>query len=207
MAKAWVLIFQSIVLMSALVAVEPAACVTVEGIAVADNVTVGGQKLVLNGAGHRKRSYFKTDVSAIYATQSFRSLEALNKLPGAKRIHLSVLKNISGSVTSRYFLNDFKLVATDAEFRQLVTEIGLIGSMYGGVSMVRKGDVVTCDWIPGKGMVVSLNGEAMLPAPDASAYINNELLFQIFLRIYAGSGVPDELRFNLLGLSQSMLDR
>ena len=176
----------------------------VDGVTLADTAVVGGQKLQLNGAGFRKRGYFKTDVSAIYTAQPANSLEALTKMPGAKRIHLYLLKDIPGATISRYFISDFKLVSTEAEFKQLINEIGLVGAMYGSVGQVRRGDVVTGDWIPGKGFTVAVNGKTLPPSPDASPYINSELLFQIFLRMYVGPAVPEELRLNLLGLSKSM---
>lgn len=177
---------------------------TVEGFTLPATADVGGQKLVLNGVGFRKRGYFKTDVSGIYLTQATHSFDAMVKMPGAKRIYLHVLRDIPGPVISRYFINDFKLVSTTEEFKQLINEVGTVGQMYGTVVQVHKGDTVTGDWIPGRGFTVTVNGKQLSPGPEQSPYINSQLLYDIFLRMYAGPGVPSELRQNLLGESQSM---
>jgi len=177
---------------------------TVEGIDLPDTPVVGGQKLILNGAGFRKRGYFKTDVQGIYLSDRRTSLEAVYKLPGAKRILINVLKDIPGPTISRYFISDFKAVATEAEFKSLINEIGQIGNVYGSVHKVSRGDQVAIDWVPGKGIVCLFNGKPMTLDDNGAIYMNNELMFQIFMRIYVGPAVPDELRLNLLGLSKSM---
>lgn len=194
--------------MSALALVMPvwAHALEVEGVQVEETATVGGQKLVLNGAGFRKRGYFKTDVQAVYVPEKKTSLEGLTKQAGAKRIMIYVLKDIPGATISRYFVGDFKLVTTDAEFKQLINEIGVIGSVYGGLHKVSKGDVVNIDWVPGKGIATLFNGKP-ITLENGATYLNTpnaELMYQIFLRIYTGPAVPEELRLNLLGLSKSM---
>lgn len=183
-----------------------AGTVEVEGVPVNDTAVVAGQQLVLNGAGFHKRGYFKAYVTGLYVPEKRSSLEAINKLSGPKRIHLHLLREIPGSTISKYFLNDFRLVATDAEFRSLINEVGAVGAIYSALPRVVKGDVFWLDWVPGKGMLVSQNGKPItqgLYTPYLTTP-NNELLYRIFLRIYAGAAVPEELRGNLLGQSASM---
>lgn len=183
-----------------------AGTVEVEGVPVNDTAVVAGQQLVLNGAGFHKRGYFKAYVTGLYVPEKRSSLEAINKLSGPKRIHLHVLREIPGSTISKYFLNDFRLVATDAEFRSLINEVGSVGAIYSALPRVVKGDVFWLDWVPGKGMLVSQNGKPLVQGlyTPYLATANNELMYQIFLRIYAGAAVPEELRDNLLGQSTSM---
>lgn len=182
-----------------------ASALVVEGVELDDTVTVGGQKLVLNGAGFRKRGYFKTDVQAIYLSEKCTTVECIYKNKGAKRIFIHVLKDIPGPTISRYFLGDFKLVTTDTEFKSLINEIGQIGQIYAGLHKVNKGDQVAIDWVPGKGITTLFNGRALvLNDSPTGTFMPSELMYQIFLRIYAGPAVPEELRLNLLGLSKSM---
>lgn len=194
--------------MSALALAMPvwAHALEVESVQLDDAVTVGGQKLVLNGAGFRKRGYFKTDVQAVYVGKKETTLEGLVKQPGPKRITIYVLKEIPGATISRYFVGDFKLVTTDAEFKALINEIGIIGSVYGGLHKVNKGDIVNIDWVPGKGIMTLFNGKPIVleNGQNSMNTPNAELMYQIFLRIYTGPAVPEELRLNLLGLSKSM---
>ena len=180
------------------------ATVDVSGVQLEETVTVGGTPLALNGAGYRKRGYFKVDVTALYTAQKVNSVEALEKLPGAKRLELVIQQDISGSQASRYFLIDFEASATPAEFAQLINEVSEIGGIYSALPKIKKGDVVAIDVIPGKGAMASLNGTPLVPHGATTPYFNNDLLEKIFLRMYVAGKTPAELHDNLLGLSNSM---
>lgn len=177
----------------------------VDGIAVEDGYQIEGNKVVLNGVGLRKRAFFRTDVTAIYLAEKRSTLEGIETLPGAKRIQLTLLRDIPGSIIARYFVSDFEQVATKDEFKQLINEVGAIGSIYGTIHHVSKGDIVNIDWVPGKGITSTLNGRT-LTLPGQPPYLNNELMYRIFMRMYVGAKTPEELRANLLGVSRSMRD-
>jgi hypothetical protein len=182
------------------------ASVDIAGVSLDEAVTVGGVPLVLNGAGFRKRGYFKIDVTSLYTQQKFTSLEALEKSTGTKRLQLVIQQDITGSQASRYFLIDFEASATPAEFGQLINEVSLIGNIYSALPKIKKGDVVTLDWIPGKGMIAMLNGAILVPHGAATPYMNSELLQHVMFRMYIAGKTPAELHDNLLGLSYSMRD-
>ena len=183
------------------------ASVDVSGVPLEDTVTVGGQQLHLNGAGFRKRGYFKIDVTALYLQQKATTLEAVENAPGAKRLELVIQQDLTGSQASRYFLIDFEASATPAEFAKLITEVSQVGDIYSALPKIKKGDVVTMDWIPGKGLIATLNGANLTPHGATSPYMNSELLAKVMLRMYVGGKTPQELHDNLLGLSSSMRDK
>ena len=183
------------------------ANVDVSGVSLDDTVTVGGVPLHLNGAGYRKRGYFKIDVTAVYLQQKLTSLEAIEASPGVKRVQLVIQQDVTGSQASRYFLIDFEASATPAEFAKLITEVSQVGDIYSSLPKIKKGDIVTMDWIPGKGLVATLNGTQLQAHGTASPYINSELLAKVMLRMYIGGKTPAELHDNLLGLSNSMRDK
>ncbi len=183
------------------------ANVDVSGVSLDDNITVGGVPLHLNGAGYRKRGYFKIDVTAVYLQQKQTSLEAIENTPGVKRVQLVIQQDVTGSQASRYFLIDFEASATPAEFAKLITEVSQVGDIYSSLPKIKKGDVVTMDWIPGKGLIATLNGNQLTPHGAPSPYINSELLAKVMLRMYIGGKTPAELHDNLLGLSNSMRDK
>jgi hypothetical protein len=168
--------------------------VELEGMQVPAGITMDGLKLTLNGASVRKRSYFKPDVVALYLTNKVSNLEDAMRMPGPKKVRVWVLREFSGSVISRFFLGDFKQVATDTEFKQLINEIGQIGAIYGAVPRVFKGDVVDIDWTPGKGLTSTLNGKLLSPTP-----INSEKMYEMTLRIIAGAAAAPDMRESLLG--------
>jgi hypothetical protein len=178
----------------------------VEGVPIEDSYLVDGGKLVLNGAGIRKRAYFKTDVSSVYLTEPRNTPEGIESAPGPKRLQLVLVRDIPGSAISRYFIVDFKAVATDAEFKQLINEIGLLGEIYSKIRQVNKGDVINIDWTPGKGVHSTINGKPLMVSGNATPYLNNELLYRVMLRMYIKASGSPEMRDNLLGKSRSMLN-
>ena len=183
------------------------AAVDVSGVALEETVTVAGVPLKLNGAGFRKRGYFKIDVTAVYLQQKATTLDAVENLPGVKRVQLVIQQDVTGSQASRYFLIDFEASATPAEFAKLITEVSQVGDIYSSLPKIKKGDVVTMDWVPGKGLIATLNGNQLTPHGAASPYMNSELLAKVMLRMYIGGKTPAELHDNLLGLSNSMRDK
>jgi hypothetical protein len=163
-----------------------------EGVAIDDSATVAGSKLVLNGASVQKRGFFKTNTCALYLTEKRHTLEDIVKLPGPKRVHLVMLRDVKGFLIARQFLTDFSASATEAEANALSKEVELIAAGYARIEMLHKGDVVVIDWIPGQGIVSTLNGQPMGPAHD------NELLWDVSLRPVMGKQAPRELREQLL---------
>jgi Chalcone isomerase-like len=184
-----------------------AASVELEGVQLEESITAYGQKLVLNGAAVRKRGYFKADVTALYLPEKRTTPDAIFKLNGIRRIQLNILREFTSSTISRIFISDFKQNSTDAEFKQLINEISQVGAAYSAVKRVSKGDVVNLDWVPGKGWMCYINGKQLMVDPGATGSvsnnaINNELAYQIYLRMYIGSAAPEELRNGLLGLTR-----
>jgi hypothetical protein len=174
------------------------ASVEIEGVQLDDTATVGGTRLVLNGAGVRKRGYFKTDVTALYLPERRNTADAVYKANGVRRLVLVLLRDIPSATISRYFVGDFKQVATDAEFKQVINEVGIMGQVYGNLARVSKGDVVVIDWVPGVGLSSTLNGK-----PMSDKTIKSELFYEIYMRMYLSPSVPEDFRNALLGVSKA----
>jgi hypothetical protein len=179
-----------------------AANVELEGVELADSVMAYGQKLVLNGAGVRRRGYFKADVTALYLPEKRTTPDAIYKLNGVRRIQLNILREFTSSTITRIFLSDFKQSATEEEFKKLIGPIGIIGGAYANVKRVSKGDVVNLDWAPGIGWMATHNGKPLVGDGTGPISIKDELAYQIYLRMYIGQAAPEELRNGLLGLTR-----
>lgn len=178
------------------------AAVELEGVEIEENIVAHGKKLVLNGIGLRRRGYFKADVTALYLPERRTTAEAIMRLDGIRRIQLNLLREFTSSTISRIFIADFKQVATDEEFKQLIGVISQIGAAYSGVKRVVKGDVVDLDWVPGRGWMAEHNGKQLQAEAGGDVAINNELAYQIYMRMYIGPHAPQELRNGLLGLTR-----
>ena len=176
--------------------------ISLEGVDLASTVTAYGQRLVLNGAGVRKRGYFKADVTALYLPEKTTSPDAIYKLDGVRRIQLNILRRFTSSTMSRIFLADFKETATEEEFKRLIGPIGQIGAAYANVAEVVKGDVVNLDWVPGRGWLATHNGRSLNEVDGRPLMIKDELAYQIYMRMYIGPDAPADLRNALLGLKR-----
>ncbi len=183
-------------------AIAAPAAVELEGVELPETVTAYGQKLVLNGAAVRKRGYFKADVTALYMPEKRTTAEAVMKLNGIRRLQLNILREFTSSTISRIFLADFKQAASEEEFKKLIEVIGQVGAAYSNVKRVVRGDIVNLDWVPGKGWMASHNGKQLTGDGSGSLSINNELAYQVYLRMYIGAAAPEDLRNGLLGLTR-----
>lgn len=173
----------------------PVQAAKAEGIELTDSVLAHGHRLVLNGVGVRKRGYFKSNLVALYLPEKMSKVEAVMRLDGPRRIQLHLLRDFTTSTIARIFVADFKQAATEAEFKQLINEVAEIGAIYSNIKRVENGDVVNIDWVPNVGVVTTYNDQPLNNKP-----INNELVYRIYLRMYLGKGMTEEVRSSLLGL-------
>lgn len=189
---AWTAVVLSVGLQSAQAAVD------LEGVHFDDSISMGGTQLTLNGAAVQKRGYFKTIVVGLYGQTKRRSLEEMqaNRMKEYSRFSIVMLRDIPSSMLSRYFISDFKQAASEAEFKQVIDEVGRVGQIYGNLSSLHKGDIVNIDTTPGKGSVITVNGRVVGTMPP------NPLYADIFLRMYLGAHIPQDFRDGLLGLSK-----
>ena len=174
------------------------AVIEAEGVSIDESVVINGQKLVLNGYGVRKRGYFKTELTALYLPQRTNSAEVVYKTNAPRYVRQTILRDLPAAVASRFFIREFTMDATEAEAKQLVTELGAIGGLYGNINRINKGDVVELFWNPGQGMNGKYNGKWF-----DERYITNPLWWAVYMRGFVGPNVAESFRNGILGLNGS----
>jgi hypothetical protein len=168
------------------------AAAEVEGFLVEDAIVEDGARLVLNGIAVHKRGYFKTELAALYLPERTQSPEVVYRTNGVRVLRRTILRDVPMSTAS-----DFKVVATEAEFKQLIGEIGALGSIYGSIPKVSRGDVIDTIWLPNKGMYGRFNGKRL-----SEQYTKNDLFWQVYMRMYVGAAAQESFRNGLLGISK-----
>lgn len=168
----------------------PAAAVEVAGVKVADAATVGAQALVLNGAGIRTRIIFKVYVGALYLAQKRATAAEALAQNGAKRVSLTLLRDLSAQQLSEAFDKGIEANNGAAEIEALKPRIAQLLALF---SDGREGDVILIDYLPGSGTAVTLSG-----APQGKP-IPGENFYRALLRIWLGDKPVDE------DLKQAML--
>lgn len=181
-------------LLCAVALAAPVAAVEVEGVKLDDSVKVAGKELKLNGAGVRVRAVFKVYVMGLYLGDKKKTPADVLAAEGPRRFTLVMLRDVSGADLGEAFMAGLNKNSDKAEKSKLVNQMAKFGEFFSTVEMIKKGDVLTSDWVPGSGTVLTLNGKAMGEAlPDIAFY-------NAILKIWLGEKPADsDLKPALLG--------
>jgi len=153
-------LFQTLLLLVALLFNAGAGAVTVvNGIKVEDSISVGGAPLQLNGAGTRYKAIFKVYVASLHTSKKVASLDELIAAPGPKRLTMTFLREIEAGPFGKLLTRGVEDNNTKAEMSKLVPGLIRMGDIFTVNKLLVPGDVITIDWIPGTGMVVTAKGK------------------------------------------------
>ena len=154
---------------------------------------VGGQNLQLNGAGIARRLVFKVYAMGLYLPDRTQRTDAVLATAGARRMTIVPLRDIGGDDFCEAVVRDLSAERfASAEVRaHLLALADMIGQRPGGL---RRGEVLTLDWVPGVGAVVALNGKPLAPP------LRNRAVYDALLMVWLGEKPTDPaLKAKLLG--------
>ncbi len=163
------------------------------GVAVADSVQVGGQTLVLNGAGIRTKFFFKIYVGALYLPQKQTSGEAIIADEHPHRMALHILHELSSEKLFNAVKDAMEDNQTAAGMAALAEQMQQMGKIFDTVKMVKPGDVITLDYLPDSGTQISVNGTV---CGTISGVAFNRALLKIWL---GEKPIQADLKKELLG--------
>lgn len=171
-----------------------AAPVEVSGISLANPVELAGTRLLLNGAGIRYKAIFKVYVAALYLEKKAATPEEVFAAPGAKRISITMLREIDSNELGKGFTKAFEENAPRTEMSRLIPGLLKMSQVFSDQKKMLAGENFTIDWIPGTGTVVSVKGE-----PQGKP-IREVEFYNAMLRIWLGTKPADwKLKEELLG--------
>lgn len=175
-----------------------AQAVEVAGIKLDETVHVANTDLKLNGAGIRYKAIFKVYVAGLYLKDKKATVPEILAEPGPRRVTLVMLRDLSNEDFGRGFMAGIHQNTDKNEKAKLTSQFLRFGLLFASVPELKKGDVMVCDWVPGVGTVVALNGKQMgEPYPDIA--FNNALL-----RIWLGDHPVDSgLKKAMIGAEES----
>ena len=156
---------------------------------------VGGQKLQLNGAGIRYKAIFKVYTAGLYTAAKATTPEGVIAAPGAKRLHIQMLRDIDGNDLGKLFTKGVEQNATREEFGKSINGVLRIAELFANKKNLNKGENFGLDWIPGTGTVIMLNDQPQGPP------IKEPEFFAAMMNIWLGKVPADyQLKDALLGL-------
>ena len=136
-----------------------AATQVIHGVKIEDSANVGGTTLQLNGAGTRYKGPFKVYVGDLYTAKKVGSLEELVAAPGPKRLTMTFLREIEAGPFGKLLTRGVEDNVSKTEMSKLVPGLIRMGDIFTVNKLLVPGDVITIDWIPGTGMVVTAKGK------------------------------------------------
>lgn len=152
----------------------PAVAVEIGGVKVDDVTTVAGKELKLNGAGMRQILVIKVYAIGMYLPEKKEMTTAdVMALPADKprRIALHIQREINSDEFGQLFITSMNKNSTKEEKAKVVNQTTKFGEMFAALEPVKKGDIVTLDWIPGQGTSSTLNGKKIGETlPDIAFY-------------------------------------
>ena len=170
----------------ALLAWSAAHAADIEGVRVADKVRVGdaGPELLLNGAGLRTRLVFKVYVGALYLQKKAGSAQAVIADPGAKRVALHMLRDLTAEQLFSALNDGLKANHEPGVLAKLEPQVKQLQGIFAAVKAAKTGDVILLDYAPGSGTRVTVNG-------DAKGVIPGEEFNRALLRVWLGDQPAD----------------
>jgi hypothetical protein len=169
-----------------------AQAIEVKGVKVDEIAQVGGNALVLNGAGVRTKMMFKVYVAALYLTQKQTEANAVISDAGNKRVSMHFLRELSAEKLLHALDEGFTANNSAAEMTAVGAQMKAFRQMMTSAKEVKEGDVILLDYTTA-GTQVSLNGKA-LGVVEGAAF--NQALLRVWL---GGHPVDVSLKKALLG--------
>jgi hypothetical protein len=179
--------------LAAFACISASAQVTLAGVKFDPDASVGGQKLVLNGAGVRFKAVFKVYAVGLYTPKKVTKNDEVLDARVPKRLQLVALRDVGGDEFGKLFTRALEENATREEFSKSINAVIRMGQIFADQKQFTKGDVVMIDYVPGTGLSITAKGkqQEMFKEPQFSS---------IMYKIWFGAHPPDtNLQKALLG--------
>ena len=155
-----------------------AEAVRIESIGYAPEAVVAGETLTLNGAGLRKKLFFKVYAAGLYVRSPQKDGGAVMAETGAARVRLGLLRNVPGESFISALDDGLRANLTPEGEKAVAKELDELRALMKNIGDVKENDLVDFDFDPAKGTVVSLNG-----LPVGSAIGGGRALYNAVLAI------------------------
>ena len=162
-----------------------------------DTAKVGAGDTVINGAGMRKRAFFKVYAIGLYLPQKAASAADAINAKGAKRIAIVTLRELTAEQFVDALLEALKSNHDEAALKALQPKIDQFRSTMLTIGNAPEKSAVNIDWLPESGTRLSFNGSAK------GSDIPGEDFYRALLKIWIGDKpAQEDLKEQLLGKAQ-----
>lgn len=170
------------------------AQVETSGVKYAPTASVAGSTLQLNGAGTRYKFVVKVYTAGLYLPQKTGNPEQAVMMPGPKRMHVVMLRDIDANELGRLFTRGMQDNASKEDFSKSIPGTIRMSDIFSQRKRLAAGDSFSVDYTPGNGTQVLVNGKPI------GEPIKEPEFMQSLLRIWLGKNPADDaLKEALLG--------
>ena len=183
---------KSIALFLTVIVLSASTYKTIEGFEFKDEITIGKEKLILNGLGLREKYWFDLYVAGLYLKSKSDNATKIINLNETKVLHI---KMVSSMVTSEKFIaatDEGFINSAGSQIDSIKTQITLFKSIFKDEAIVENDEFKLIS-IPGKGIKVEKNGTLK---KTISGELFSQALFGIWL---CGEPADEDLKKGLLG--------
>lgn len=171
-----------------------AQTVDVEGVKFEASTQVGGQPLVLNGAGVRTRAIFKVYAAGLYVPQKSTDAAALLAQKGPRRVSIGMLRSVDAETFAGALNDGLKNNLSEQQLAAMKPQIDTLNANLKALGEAKKGDSILFEFTPEAGTRILVNGQ-----PKGAA-IPGEDFFAAVLRVWIGDKPVDgSLKKGMLG--------
>jgi Chalcone isomerase-like len=124
------------------------------GVKLPDTDTIEGKTLKLNGAGLRKKAFFKVYVAGLYLENPSKDPAAILASNEVKSMRLHILRGLKGTQVSEAIAEGFER-NSKSELPKLQPRLDKFSAM---IPDVEEGDQIVMTWLPDKGTKITVRG-------------------------------------------------
>jgi hypothetical protein len=171
-----------------------ASAMTLDGFTFQGEIRLGDATLQLNGTGYRAVAWFKGYAAGLYLTRPARTPAEVQAAPGPKRLRMGMLVDVDTEEFVKAFDKGVTRNTAPEELPRLTERMARFDAQVRAAHKVAKRDVIDLDFLPGQGLLLTINGVAR------GEPIPGEDLYSALLRSFVGDKPFDRsLRAGLLG--------
>jgi hypothetical protein len=139
-----------------------AEAANVGGVNISDNSSVGGQNLVLNGAGLRKKLFIKVYTGALYLPSKQTSSERILAADTPRQMVMHFVFDVDKEKIAEAWQDG--LVANTPNTTPAVKQA--FSTLSSWMEDMKKGERITLTYVPGAGTTVDVKGQVKGVLPD-----------------------------------------
>ena len=171
----------------------PSQAVEIQQVKIPNQVTLANKELLLNGAGTRSVLFAKAYVAALYVPVKTDN-PAQIIASGPRKMVLHILRDIDVNELAAAMLKGMRKNNTAKDLSDVTIQMASFGQVFGTIPMVRNGDTITFDYVPGIGSSAYVNKTQL------GTVLPGDQFARVFFRIWLGDQpVQDSLKRELLG--------